>query len=85
MNEVFIMVKVTNFEYRFLLNNKNNAICKIEGIILNGSIIKLIAYDNLADRLLRKLKINELYLFQGRLNSNMEIELSKVYKIWQKS
>ena len=81
MNEVFIMVKVTNFEYRFLLNNKNNAICKIEGIILNGSIIKLIAYDNLADRLLRKLKINELYLFQGRLNSNMEIELSKVYKI----
>ena len=47
----------------------------------NGSIIKLIAYDNLADRLLRKLEINELYLFQGILNSNMEIIVSKVYKI----
>ena len=81
MNEVFIMVKVINFKYRFLLNNKNNAICKIEGILLNGSIIKLIAYDNLADMLLRKLKINELYLFQGRLNSNMEVVLSEVYKI----
>ena len=81
MNEVFEIVKVLNYKYRFLLNSKNNAICKIEGILLNGSIIKLIAYDNLADRLLRKLKINELYLFQGKLNSNMEIVLRKVYKI----
>ena len=81
MNEVFIIVKIINFEYRFLLNNKNNAICKIEGILLNGSIIKLIAYDNLADKLLRKLRINELYLFQGRLNSNMEIIISEINKI----
>ena len=81
MNEVFLIVKVINFKYRFLLNKKNNVICKVEGILENGSIIKLIAYDNLADRLLRKLKINELYLFQGVLNSNMEIIVSKVYKI----
>ena len=81
MNEVFTIVKIINFEYRFLLNNKNNATCKVDAILENGSIIKLIAYDNLADRLLRKLKINELYLFQGILNSNMEIIVSKVYKI----
>ena len=81
MNEVFTIVKIINFEYRFLLNNKNNAICKIDAILENGSIIKLIAYDNLADRLLRKLKINELYLFQGRLNSNMEIIISEINKI----
>ena len=60
MNEVFTIVKIINFEYRFLLNNKNNAICKIDAILENESIIKLIAYDNLADRLLRKLKINKL-------------------------
>ena len=59
MNEVFTIVKIINFEYRFLLNNKNNAICKVDAILENGSIIKLIAYDNLADRLLRKLEINE--------------------------
>ena len=81
MNEVFGIVKVLNYKYRFLLNNKNNAICKVDAILENGSIIKLIAYDNLADRLLRKLEINELYLFQGILNSNMEIIVSKVYKI----
>ena len=81
MNEVFTIVKIINFEYRFLLNNKNNATCKVDAILENGSIIKLIAYDNLADRLLRKLKINELYLFQGVLNSNMKIIVSKVYKI----
>lgn len=81
MNEVFEIVKVLNYKYRFLLNSKNNAICKIEGILLNGSIIKLIAYDNLADRLLRKLKINEIYLFQGRLDSNMEVVISEAYKI----
>ena len=81
MNEVFAIVKIINFQYRFLLNKKNNAICKIEGMLENGSIIKLIAYDNIADWLLIKLKINELYLFQGRLNSNMEIILKEVYKI----
>lgn len=81
MNEVFLIVKVINFEYRFLLNKKNNAICKVDGILDNKSVIKLIAYDNIADRLLRKLKINDLYLFQGRLNSNMEVVLNKVYKI----
>ena len=81
MNEVFEIVKVLNYKYRFLLNSKNNAICKIEGILLNGSIVKLIAYDNLADRLLRKLKINEIYLFQGRLDSNMEVVISEAYKI----
>ena len=81
MNEVFEIVKVLNYKYRFLLNSKNNAICKIEGILLNGSIIKLIAYDNLADRLLRRLKINEIYLFQGKLDSNMEVVISEAYKI----
>ena len=81
MNEVFTIVKIINFEYRFLLNNKNNATCKVDAILENGSIIKLIAYDNLADRLLRKLKINELYLFQGVLNSNMEIIISEINKI----
>ncbi len=85
MNEVFIIVKVINFKYRFLLNKKNNAIGKVEGILENGSIIKLIAYDNLADKLLRKLRINELYLFQGRVNSNMEIELRGVIKFDKKS
>ena len=63
MNEVFTIVKIINFEYRFLLNNKNNATCKVDAILENGSIIKLIAYDNLADRLLRKLKINKLQKF----------------------
>lgn len=81
MNEVFIIVKVINFEYRFLLNKKNNAICKIEGTLENGSTIKLIAYDNIADKLLRKLKINDLYLFQGKLNSNMGIHVKEFYKI----
>ena len=81
MNEVFEIVKVLNYKYRFLLKKKNNAIGKVEGILENGSIIKLIAYDNLADKLLRKLKINELYLFQGRLNSNMEVVISEAYKI----
>lgn len=85
MNEVFLIVKVINFKYRFLLNKKNNVICKVEGILENGSIIKLIAYDNLADKLLRKLRINELYLFQGRVNSNMEIELRGVIKFDKKS
>ena len=81
MNEVFIIVKILECRYGFLLNNKNSAICKIIGKLENKSIIKLIAYDEIADKCFRRLKISNKYVIQGKLNSNIKIIIKEIYKI----
>ena len=78
MNEVFIIVKIIKYKYRFLLNNKNNAICKIIGKLKNGSIINIIAYDKIADKCLRILKKGEIYFIEGKINSNMEVIIKNI-------
>lgn len=78
MNEVFIIVKIIKYKYRFLLNNKNNAICKIIGKLKNGSVINIIAYDKIADKCLRILKKGEIYFIEGKINSNMEVIIKNI-------
>ena len=78
MNEVFIIVKIIKYKYRFLLNNKNNAICKIIGKLTNGSVINIIAYDKIADKCLRILKKGEIYFIEGKINSNMEVIIKNI-------
>ena len=84
MNEVFVIVKILEYRYGFLLNNKNSAICKIIGKLTNGSIINIIAYDNIADKCLRILEKEKIYVVEGRINSNMEIVMENIKKIWGK-
>ena len=81
MNEVFVIVKILEYRYGFLLNNKNSAICKIIGKLTNGSIINIIAYDNIADKCLRILEKEKIYVVEGRINSNMEIVMENIKKI----
>ena len=78
MNEVFIIVKIIKYKYRFLLNNKNNAICKIIGKLKNGSVINIIAYDKIAEKCLRILKKGEIYFIEGKINSNMEVIIKNI-------
>ena len=78
MNKVFIIVKILEYRYGFLLNNKKSAICKIIGKLTNGSIINIIAYDYIADKCLRILKKEKIYMVEGRVNSNMEIVIENI-------
>ena len=81
MNEVFVIVKILEYRYGFLLNNKNSAICKIIGKLTNGSIINIIAYDNISDMCLRILEKEKIYMVEGRINSNMKIVIKNIKKI----
>ena len=82
MNEVFIIVEILEYKYSFLLNNKNSAVCKIIGKLTNGSIINIIAYNKIADKCLRTLEKEKIYMVEGRINSNMEIVMENIKKIW---
>ena len=78
MNEVFIIVEILEYRYGFLLNNKNSAVCKIIGKLTNSSEINIIAYDNIADKCLRILEKEKIYMVEGRINSNMEIVIENI-------
>ena len=79
MNEVFVIVKILEYKYGFLLNNKNNSICKFIGTLTNNSIINIIAYDKIADKCLRILE--KIYMIEERINSNMEIVIVNISEI----
>lgn len=55
MNECFLFVKrISNIEYKFIINRKEKAIARFNGILQNKAKITFYAYDNLADKLYQK-------------------------------
>ena len=82
MNKCFFMGKVIDIsDYKFVYNSKIHnsvisfSICTLESIYFKSEIIKLIAYDNVADYVYRFYKNDDLVLCEGRLVKNMNIEV----------
>ena len=81
MNLVFIQGKIiSEIDFKFIINsnNKSIAIFKIE--LFNKSIVTAKAYNNLADYCYSKLKVCNLVLIQGFLNSKNEIIIKIIEK-----
>ena len=72
MNEVFLIGKiVTNIEFKFIINSKKQksiAIFKLE--TLDKQIIKIKAYNELADFVYGKLKKEDKVFVYGSLEEN---------------
>ena len=79
MNIVFIQGKViSDIEFKFIINNKNKAIAIFEVELLNKSIMKIKAYNELADYCYSKWNKGNIIFVEGYLNSNMEIIIEKI-------
>ena len=80
MNECFLFVKrISNIEYKFIINRKEKAIARFNGILQNKAKITFYAYDNLADKLYQK-EPKEL-LVRGKIRENMQIEIIDIFFI----
>lgn len=78
VNIVFIEGKIiSDIEFNFIINSPNLSIAIFEVKLLNKSIVKIKAYNELADYCYSKLNKNDVVFIEGYLNSNMEI-------IWKK-
>ena len=79
MNEVFIIGKViSKIEYKFIVKSKN-FFAKAEFEIEKANQkFKVKCYNNIADFCYRKLNKNIKIFINGKINSNMEIELKYV-------
>lgn len=74
MNLCFIIGKIiSDIDFQFVLNSKNISIAIFRIQLSNNSIVKVKAYDEVADLCYQILVKNDLIAIQGELNSKMEI------------
>ena len=78
MNLVFVQGKiVSNIEFKFIINSKHTSIAIFEIELSNKAIVKVKAYNELADYCYSKLNKGDNVLIEGELNSNIEIVFKK--------
>ena len=76
MNLVFVQGKIiSNIEFKFIRNSKHTSIAIFAIELSNKSIVKVKAYNELADYCYSKLNKSDNVLIEGKLDGNIEIVL----------
>lgn len=75
---VLIGVVISNIEFNFIINSKNISIASFYIQLENKSIIKVKAYNELADKCYSQLLKNDVIAIIGKLNSNYEIIINEL-------
>ena len=80
MNEVFLMGKIiSDIAFKFIINSKNISIAMFNIKTSDKQIIKIKAYNELADYCYSKLEINKTVFIQGKiLDDSINIENIKI-------
>ena len=83
MNICFLIGEIiSEIKFDFVISNKKiNKISRIEFYIKlkNNSIIKIIAYNELADKCFIELEKEKIIIIQGRINTLGEVELEEFF------
>ena len=78
MNICFLIGKIiSEIKFDFVISNKKtNKISRTEFYIKlkNNSIIKIVAYNELADKCFKELEKGKIIIIQGRINTLGEVE-----------
>ena len=76
MNLVFIYGKIIEeIKFDFIINNKHVSIARFKLELSSGSVVQVIAYDEMADTCYQFLQQGMQIFIEGKLNSRMEIEM----------
>ena len=72
MNEVFLIGKViSDIEFKFIINSKNKAIACFEIETADKQIVRMQAYNQLADFVYSKLNTNDKVFVNGYIEDNV--------------
>ena len=72
MNEVFLIGKIiSNIEFKFIINSKNKAIACFEIKTVDKQIVRIQAYNQLADFAYSKLNTNDKVFINGYIETNV--------------
>ena len=76
MNEVFLIGKIiTDIEFKFIINSKNIAIAMFDIETLDKQLIKVKAYNEIADLCYSKLNQNNWIFVNGKIESDGMINI----------
>lgn len=82
MNEVFLIGKIiSNIEFKFIINSKNKAIACFEIKTADKQIVRIQAYNQLADFAYSKLNTNDKVFINGYIEANVVKE--KCINVWK--
>ena len=72
MNEVFLIGKIiSDIEFKFIINSKNKAIACFEIKTADKQIVRVQAYNQLADFAYSKLNTNDNVFINGYIEANV--------------
>ena len=72
MNEVFLIGKIiSDIEFKFIINSKNKAIACFEIKTADKQIVRIQAYNQLADFAYSKLNSNDKVFINGYIENNV--------------
>ena len=72
MNEVYLIGKIiSNIEFKFIINSKNKAIACFEIETADKQIVRIQAYNQLADFAYSKLNTNDKVFINGYIEDNV--------------
>ncbi len=72
MNEVFLIGKIiSNIEFKFIINSKNKAIACFVIKTADKQIVRVQAYNKLADFAYSKLNTNDKVFINGYIETNI--------------
>ena len=82
MNEVFLIGKIiSNIEFKFIINSKNKAIACFEIETADKQIVKVQAYNEIADFAYSKLNTNDKVFINGYIEAN--VVKVKCINVWK--
>lgn len=82
MNEVFLIRKIiSDIEFKFIINSKNKAIACFEIETADKQIVKVQAYNEIADFAYSKLNTNDKVFINGYIEAN--VVKVKCINVWK--
>lgn len=69
---------VSDIEFKFIFKNQNKSIAYFDMELLNKSIIRIKAYDDIADFVYSQLKVGQSVIVEGKIRKDGAVECEKL-------
>ena len=69
---------VSEIEFKFIIKSKHKSIAYFNMELLNKSIIRVEAYDSMADFSYRNIKLNQLIVIEGKIKTDGIVEIKRL-------
>ena len=82
VNICFFVGKIcSKIDFQFILNSKDISIVMFDIKLLNGSVIKVKGYNEIADYCYSNLNIDEVVMIEGYINEKYEINIDNILNV----